>query len=122
MQTNTLKPTWAAAVYRRLPVYVLFMLSVHGCRSAPTNDESIKLYVFDCGRLRYESIEFFGIRDHETEVRELVAPCFVIEHEEGRLLWEGGLPSTLAESRGWQEMDGGWSMRLDSKLDRTLAS
>ncbi len=84
--------------------------------SSETNVEpgsSLRLYAFDCGRIQYDSLEAMGIRDDETDVRELLVPCYVIEHEKGRLLWDGGLPSKLAETEGWQEMDGGWRMRLD---------
>ncbi len=92
--------------------FIVVMLATAGCGSNPK--ASLKLYVFDCGRLNYDSLEALGIADHETEVRELIVPCYIIEHEKGRLLWEGGLPSSLAEVNGWQEMDGGWRMRLDT--------
>ncbi|MGH7572342.1 MAG: N-acyl homoserine lactonase family protein [Gemmatimonadota bacterium] len=74
-----------------------------------------KLYVFDCGRIQFDSIAVFGIQDNETDVRELIVPCFVIEHEKGRLLWNAGLSSSLAETEGWQEKDG-----ARARLDRTL--
>lgn len=75
----------------------------------------VQLYVFDCGRLHFENLELFGISNDETDVRELAVPCYVVEHERGRLLWEGGLPSRVADSAGWQ----GEGMRM--RLDRTLA-
>ena len=79
----------------------------------------LKLYVFDCGRLRFDSIAPFGIGDDETDVRELSVPCYMIEHQNGRLLWEGGLPSAVAEKPGWQG-EGGTKMRLDSTLAQQL--
>ena len=39
-----------------------------------------------------DTLKFFGISASETTVRDLFVPCYVIEHEKGRLLWEGGLP------------------------------
>jgi hypothetical protein len=44
---------------------------------------SLRLYVFDCGRIRLAdtSIEMFGLTTAETDVRELIVPCYVIEHE-----------------------------------------
>ncbi len=74
----------------------------------------LRLYLFDCGRIQFNSITMFGIQDDETDVRELVAPCYVIEHEKGRLLWDGGLPSPLAETEGWREQGG-----ARARLDRT---
>jgi glyoxylase-like metal-dependent hydrolase (beta-lactamase superfamily II) len=75
----------------------------------------LKLYVFDCGMIRLESVEDFSVTNDETDVRDLSVPCYVIEHEKGRLLWDGGLPSATADTDGWQ----GEGMLL--RLDRTFA-
>lgn len=90
--------------------------------SAPDRSTGLRLYEFDCGRLVYDSPEAagFGIRDDATEVRELFVPCYLIEHPEGRLLWDGGLPSDLADEDGWLEYEG-WRMRLDRTLEDQLA-
>ena len=72
---------------------------------------SLKLYVFDCGRLTFDTVERFGIADDETDVRELVVPCYIVEHPDGRLLWDGGLPSAVAAGDGPD----------NQRLDRTLA-
>ncbi len=102
-------------------VYVLLysLFVVCGCDadvSAEAETKSaLKLYVFDCGMLRFESIESFSISDDETEIRDLIVPCYVVEHEDGRLLWEGGLPSATADVDGWQGED------MLSRLDRTLS-
>ena len=76
------------------------------------SETSLKLYLFDCGRLRVDSPVGFSIQDDETDVRELVTPCYIIDHPDGRMLWDAGLPSSLAAS---EEEDG------DQRLDRTLA-
>lgn len=78
-----------------------------------------RLYVFDCGRIRFESVEGFGVSNDETDVRELSVPCYMIEHDGSRLLWNAGLPSALAEADGWIEPQGASGQRL--RLDRTLA-
>lgn len=78
----------------------------------------VKLFVFDCGRLVFDSIESFGIGDDETAVRELFVPCYLIEHPKGRLLWDAGLPSSLAEAHDWVTPAEGTRM----KLTRTLAA
>ena len=85
---------------------------------------SLKLYVFDCGRMRFDDETFdaldFGFTSAETDVRELVVPCYVIEHERGRLLWDGGLASEIADAESWQDA-GGMQMRLDRTLGEQLA-
>ncbi len=76
-------------------------------------EEALKLYVFECGRLRFDTVERFSIADDETDVRELIVPCYVVDHPAGTLLWDGGLPSAAAEIEGWS--DNG------QRLDRTFA-
>jgi len=106
-------------------VYVLLytLLVVWGCYAdVPAEAETksaLKLYVFDCGMLRFESIESFSISDDETEIRDLIVPCYVVEHEDGRLLWDGGLPSATADVDGWQGE--GMLTRLDRTFSEQLA-
>jgi glyoxylase-like metal-dependent hydrolase (beta-lactamase superfamily II) len=95
------------------------MLALQGCSSGAKTQQSLKLYVFDCGILSFDSIEAFGVAADETDVRDLSVPCFVVEHEKGRLLWEGGLASTLAGAGSWEEE--GMRMRLDRTLSDQLA-
>ena len=73
---------------------------------------SLKLYVFECGRIRVDTLERFSIDDDETDVRELVVPCYIVDHPDGRMLWDGGLPSAIAETDGWEG---------NTRLERTLA-
>ena len=83
------------------------------------SDRAVRLYVFDCGNLRFQSMAMFNVSDDETDVRELIVPCYIIDHPEGTVLWDGGLPSATAAISDWQpdpENEG-----IDSKLDKTLA-
>ena len=106
---------------RLFPSIIILTLFITGCNPDPEARASLKLFVFDCGRINYDSVAPLGIADHETEVRDLIVPCYIIEHKKGRLLWEGGLPSSLREVDGWQEMDGGWRMRLDRTFEAQIA-
>jgi len=60
---------------------------------APVQEQPLALYEFDCGVIQLGGVTNFGLAEDETEVRELHVPCFVVEHSNGTLLWEGGLPS-----------------------------
>ena len=80
-------------------------------------ESSLKLYVFDCGRLRFDTVTNFGINDDETDVRELVVPCYVVDHPDGRLLWDGGLPSSVKLDD--EKDENGWAG--NAKLEYTLA-
>ena len=85
---------------------------------------ALRLYVFDCGRVRFDDEQLdafdFGLTSEETDVRVLIASCYVVEHERGRLLWDGGLPLATAETEGWREVDGK-QLRLDRRLADQLA-
>ena len=113
---------------RTVPVLILSLALLSGCGGSGGSDDagsatampppgvpaesSLKLYLFDCGHLRFESLAGFSIADDETDVREGIVPCYVVDHPDGRMLWEGGLSSAVAEADGWQD---------DARLDATLA-
>ena len=82
--------------------------------SAPlgTNTEaaahtSPRLYVLDCGSITFDSVVPFGLADDETPVRELVVPCYLIDHPKGKLLWDAGLPAAMAGNSTPVPMPGG---------------
>jgi len=104
---------------RNAGILACLFLLVGGCGSGEMSEPEalvdLRLYVFDCGMLRLETVEDFSVANDETDIRDLSVPCYVIEHEKGRLLWDGGLPSATADTDGWQ----GEGILL--QLDRTLA-
>ena len=84
-------------------------------------DASVQLYVFNCGDFRFPSVENFSIGDDETTVRELVVPCYIIDHPRGTLLWDGGLPSATANISGWQrDPETGVQVRMQQTLQSQL--
>jgi len=102
---------------------LLFFVAILGCGTEVSTEvetpSALKLYVFNCGMLRFESIEDFSVSNEETDVRDFAVPCYVVEHEKGRLLWDGGLPSMTAEVEGWQGQ--GMLSRLDRRFGEQLA-
>lgn len=75
---------------RQLALFILLTSLAAGATAGP------KLYVFDCGYFSFSDISAFGLKPDDTDVRELFVPCYLIEHESGRLLWDGGLPLAMA--------------------------
>jgi N-acyl homoserine lactone hydrolase len=67
----------------------------------------LKLYIFDCGLIRLDSLEMFNLQENESDVSELFVPCYLIEHPQGSLLFDGGLPKGVAESNEPVAIDGG---------------
>lgn len=120
-----------ASIRRLLAASPLFVLlaALAGCAGIERADdeggvpdsEGLRLFVFDCGRIRLDNVYLFGLSSTDTDVREMAVPCYLIDHPEGRLLWEGGLPSELAVLDGWMEDRGGLSQRLDRTLVDQLA-
>ena len=96
---------------KSLLTLIVLLFPLAGCGGEDTS-AVLKLYVFDCGHLMFDTVSRFSIENDETDVRELIVPCYVIEHPDGVMLWDGGLPSS------WVDPDA----RADNaRLDRTLA-
>ena len=88
---------------------------------AAATDASLQLYVFNCGDFRFPSVENFSVGDNETTVRDLVVPCYIIDHPRGTLLWDGGLPSATANNSGWQrDPETGVQVRMQQTLHAQL--
>jgi len=77
-----------------------------------------RLYVLDCGSITFADVALFGLTNEETSVRELAVPCYLIDHPEGRLLWDTGLPASLAGSSEPQTIREG----VSATYPRSLAS
>ena len=58
-----------------------------------------RLYIFDCGHLSFPDVSAFGLSNEETDVRELFVPCYLIEHEDGLMIWDAGLPLDMVGPR-----------------------
>ena len=106
-------------------VLSLFVLQPAAASASATRDDvtdaGVRLYVFNCGDFLFPSVQNFGVGDNETTVRELVVPCYVIEHPKGTLLWDGGLPSAVADMPGWQRNpENGTQFRLQRTLQDQL--
>ena len=88
---------------------------------AAATGASVQLYVFNCGDFRFPFVANFSIGDDETTVRELVVPCYIINHPRGTLLWDGGLPSAIANISGWQRNpETGVQVRMQQTLQSQL--
>lgn len=78
----------------RMMTAVLLTLMA-GCVATTVPPASLKLYVMDCGSLRFQDVSSFGLTNDETSVREMFVPCYLIDHPAGQLLWDGGLDPAL---------------------------
>jgi len=99
-------------------VCVMLFAAVVVCACSARESDELRLYVFDCGWARMATLVPFGVADHEMDVRHGPFPCYMIEHPDGRLLWDGGI---AAQPPGWQEDPYGNWVRLDRPLSEQLA-
>jgi N-acyl homoserine lactone hydrolase len=77
--------------------------------------KSVRLTVFDCGSLHLDDVAGFGLTNADTPVRELFVPCYLIEHPEGRMIWDTGLPLAFA-GRGSVELQPGSTVIYEASL------
>ncbi|MBS0591569.1 MAG: N-acyl homoserine lactonase family protein [Proteobacteria bacterium] len=69
--------------------------------------DEVRLYALDCGRIDESS--FGGYSDtgeYDGKPRTMSAPCFVIRHPRGVLLWDTGLGDKFAAIKGGVDEDG----------------
>lgn len=58
---------------------------------------SLRLYVIDCGRVRFDDLgPFADTGEYAGQLGELTTPCFLIRHPKGDLLWDTGPGDALA--------------------------
>jgi len=88
---------------------------------ATSAQAQITLTVFDCGRLMATDISAFNLSNDETPVRELFAPCYLIQHPQGTLLWDSGLQLEFA-GKGVVDYEPGVTLRYDVALPDQLAA
>ncbi len=106
--------------FTRIMLIATLLLCACSRGDIPGTDHSValRLYEFDCGRLSFDSVEGFSIADDETDVRVLAVPCYMVEHNGRRLLWDGGLPSAVVNADETEVA--GFRMQLDRTLEAQL--
>ena len=82
--------------------------------------EALRLTVFDCGSLRLEDVSSFGLTNADTPVRDLFVPCYLIEHPQGNMIWDTGLPLTFA-GQGRVALQPGATVLYEQSLLNQLA-
>ncbi len=99
---------------------VVLVLAALGCASGPETADSapLRLYVMDCGELVVGDVSMFALTEAEAGTKDLFVPCYLIEHPQGRLLWDLGLPLTV--KRGEFSMEEG-SATLERTIEEQLA-
>ena len=96
------------AAARQAPAMILRLLVLFAVLSATPAAAApdVRLYTLDCGRLTQENGDFYADDGaYKGMTRLLVVPCFLIRHPKGDLLWDTGLPQSIADRPGGQGPD-----------------
>jgi N-acyl homoserine lactone hydrolase len=63
--------------------------------AAPPPPQSVRLYVIDCGLLNIPDTSPYRLKKEELKESRMSAPCFLIAHPKGTLMWDAGpVPDT----------------------------
>lgn len=85
--------------------------------AAAEEGAGVRLYVFDCGVIGVNDVGPFSLGNDETPVRDLIVPCYLIEHPAGRMVWDAGLPLDMA-GKGRLDEEAGYHQYDRSFLDQ----
>src|SRR4051812_37911413 len=79
---------------------LISVLSASAAQPAPA-PPSLRLYVFDCGKLDIPDITPFRLTRAEIATNVMSVPCFLVAHPKGTLMWDvGAVPDRLIPDGG----------------------
>jgi glyoxylase-like metal-dependent hydrolase (beta-lactamase superfamily II) len=86
--------------WRALSISVAVLaLGACGASEQAPDAPAVQLYAMDCGRLSVTDAQMFSDEGaYDGQARELVDPCYLIRHPDGDLIWDAGLPDSMADS------------------------
>jgi N-acyl homoserine lactone hydrolase len=80
-------------------------LLLSSCATQPPGATVEKMYVYNCGSIEVGDISLFtGQPEDKGKAKTLAVSCYLIEHKNGTLLWDTGLPDALAQMPGGTTM------------------
>lgn len=62
-------------------------------------DTQLRLYVFDCGTINVSDVSVFSPGYDKGVKKTLRNTCYLIDHPNGKLIWDTGLPDALVASK-----------------------
>ncbi len=99
------------------------LLGLAACGGDTVKPE-LRLYVFDCGNVLVTDLGQLISPGIDVGVsKDLFVPCYLVEHPEGRLVWDAGLPDSLAAlgEQGQWTGDGAFQSTVGVTLAAQLA-
>jgi N-acyl homoserine lactone hydrolase len=80
-----------------LPVTAVLLTYLWMAAPSMANVAELRLYVLDCGQATFKDMGGFSdTGEYDGKPGEIAAPCFLIRHPKGDLLWDAGLGDHFA--------------------------
>ncbi|HEY7337494.1 MAG TPA: N-acyl homoserine lactonase family protein [Bryobacteraceae bacterium] len=96
-------------------ILAAFLLTILAGQNRPPAVSSLRLYVFDCGRLKSANPQ--ALLDHGVTTTDMSVAAYLIVHPRGTLLWDTGvIPDDLVKPGGTTEARATVSKTLRGQL------
>lgn len=87
------------------------LIALSACSQSPQEEvdtaPDIKLYAMSCGHLEMTDLALFANSGQlDGQPGEMPVPCFLIRHPDGDLIWDAGLPDSIAPGDNGQTREG----------------
>ena len=100
---------------------LMALLALSACTPPNPPAPAVELYAMDCGRISVADATIFSDEGaFDGQPAELVDPCYLIRHPDGDLIWDAGLPDTLADSPNGAD-EGPFHLSVATRLADQLA-
>lgn len=94
-------PNRALAITASLLATFLLWGAPRVASAAPVAPSTVRLYALDCGRIEFSDMSSYAdTGEYDGRGASMVAPCYLIAHSRGLLLWDAGLGDALADVEG----------------------
>jgi N-acyl homoserine lactone hydrolase len=79
-----------SAILLIAPATLFTTPSARGQQHKAEPPKSVRLYVIDCGTLDIPDVSPYGFKKEELASPMMSAPCFLVAHPKGTLMWDSG--------------------------------
>jgi len=91
--------------------------------AAPPLPQSVRLYVFDCGRLEGGDVSRFRLKREEMATTDMSVACYLVAHPRGTMIWDAGaVPDGDIERAGARGTSHRYQIVLPNKAERFVTT
>jgi N-acyl homoserine lactone hydrolase len=110
-------------IFKLLPPLTATLLQLSMLGPSFASVAELRLYVLDCGHATFKDMSGFSdTGEYDGKPGEIAAPCFLIRHPKGDLLWDAGLGDHYAIPKEGSDAAPGVHVTVPSTLVAQLQS